>query len=120
LFLTRFITATAPGKAHAPEEYLYRNLTEKIDMDAVANVLYEIINGTPAWYENGTTDTKNMVIKGIIPNVPEQYRINNTIDNGLFQLTQRCCQVNPDERISSTELVQEIESLATTINIKLK
>lgn len=123
----KHFSATAPGKARSPEEYSYQNLTEKLDIYALANVLYEILTGKRAWYEYGTTETKNMIMQGIKPNVAlEEIQQQQTttlkvdsIDEALFQLMLQAYELNATQRSSATKLLTQMEALAEKFNITL-
>lgn len=120
---------TAPGKARSPEEYAYESLSEKLDIYATGNILYEILAGKNPWQNYGTTETKRLIMKGVKPNFVAEKAISSlvssesppigSIDQELFQLTLRTYERNPSQRISATELIDELEKIAKRYNIPI-
>ena len=102
---------SAPGKARSPEEYSGSDLTEKADVYSLANVLYELLAGENPWDHVRANEAKKMIMKGVIPNLPAEFRKPGTTDVELALLMMRAYQLHPAERISAAELVKELDLL---------
>lgn len=105
----KFSIPTSPGKARSPEEYKDASLDEKLDVYSTAHVLYGILTGRKAWYEYSTSETKNYVKQGAIPDIPDECRRPGTTDAVLANLTELAYAVDPSKRLSARQIVIELE-----------
>jgi serine/threonine protein kinase len=119
---------SAPGLYRSPEEYAGRNLTKQIDMFSLGHVLFEIWTGTEPWDDTGQQRVKQHVQDGQLPSgvtqllhqaeeeddkvvVGEKPSVVASLERSMGRLIVKCYTVNPEERISATELVAELEGL---------
>ena len=102
---------SAPGSSRSPEEYNKLNLTEKLDVYSLGHVLYEILTGIKPVEKLGTMLVKRSVMEGVAPKVPEIFRQNRSMDFALANLIDRAYIFDPENRISSKVLMEEIGKL---------
>jgi serine/threonine protein kinase len=107
----KFVIPTSPGKNRSPEEYKEDYLDEKLDVYSGGNILYGILTGTKAWYQNGSTETKKYVMRGIMPYIPDELRKPNTFSAALVNLTELALENDPEQRMSAREIVKGLEEL---------
>jgi Protein tyrosine and serine/threonine kinase len=106
-----FRIPTAPGKSRSPEEYLFEDLDEKLDVYAAANVYYTILTGRFPWDSWSGSETKNYVKNGVKPAIPEGCLQPGTLDAVLANLTLQAYALDPRKRINASELVAALEHL---------
>lgn len=112
--LCPFIIPSSPGKNRSPEEYGDKELTEKLDVYAIANILFFILTGDPPWFKVGEFETQHLVEQGERPQIP--FPINpNSSDALLASLIERAYEVNPERRITAKDLLQELEQAQQSI-----
>lgn len=102
---------SAPGGSRSPEEYAKRDLTEKMDVYSVANVLYGILTGTKPYGGMTSSQIQTVVKEGKIPPLEVRYRREGTSDEKLAYLTERAYEFDPRKRISARVLAEELERL---------
>jgi serine/threonine protein kinase len=122
---------TAPGLYRSPEEYVGRNLTEQIDIFSLGHVLFEIWTGTEPWDDTGLKQVRQHVQDGQLPSgvikllhqdkdedevvVSGENNMQASLDRAMGRLIVQCYKVNPEERISATTLVAELEGLLKAV-----
>jgi serine/threonine protein kinase len=126
-----FRIPSAPGKQRSPEEYIFDDLTEKMDIYATANILYAIFTRQRPWSNFGSAETKRRIGQGYLP--PMEYHSyidpnldhggddgndaggggggNNVVDPAWIALTHRAYALDPLQRPNATELVTALEQL---------
>jgi hypothetical protein len=73
--------------------------------------MYTILQGEEPWSRKRTADIKELVKAGERPPIDEGYLIPNTTDAGLAALIDLAYEKDPMNRISASELVEELEIL---------
>jgi len=111
--LCPFRIPTSPGKWRSPEEYANQELTEKIDMFSLANVLHGILAGQDPWEGWSSAEVRKTVQKGTRPVAPQEFAATGSTDAALQNLTLRAYELDPLQRIGASELVTEIERLVS-------
>ena len=106
-----FRIPTSPGANRSPEEYEYSGLSEKLDVYSTSNVLYEILTGHQVWEGERVSKIKIQVMKGEKPPIPPEYLLPGTTDAGLAALISRGHERSPEQRISASDMVEELENL---------
>ena len=77
----------------APEVYLHRPYTEKVDVYSYAMILYYLLEGKPPWpYENGLVAVKKAAEEGDRPVLPRNW------DQRLQNLLCECWHEDPQVR----------------------
>lgn len=108
-----FRIPTAPGRARAPEEYDFQELSEKIDIFSLANVFHYILSGEDPWADWSTIEVKTTVMQGIKPFATEEFREKGTTDEKLQNITLRAYELDPGKRIDAASLVRDLKKLVT-------
>jgi len=67
-----FYVSNNPGKYRSPEEYNYKNLTEKIDVYSIGNIMWEILNLSWLFDDVKSKDVIKLVKKGGTPSLQHQ------------------------------------------------
>jgi serine/threonine protein kinase len=106
-----FHIADAPGKSRAPEEYNYEELNEKLDVYSAGNILYQILTGTDPHEELTGLEAQQYVKDGYAPLIEDEIKQNSYLDSGLANLTEKAFAFRPHDRITSSDLVHNLESL---------
>jgi serine/threonine protein kinase len=114
----KFTIPSAPGKMRAPEEYTYGALDEKIDMYAVANILYSILTEEKAWNDYSAAETKSRIKHGHVPEIPTDHfpaDAPSSVTAALLELTRKTYELYPGQRLSASELVTGLERLLASL-----
>lgn len=110
---------SAPGGSRSPEEYLYRDLTEKLDIFSTGHVLYGILTGVKPWDELWGSQIKKLVKAGRKPPIlDKKYLQIGTSDASLANLIDLAYEFDPQDRISASKLVSELEMLVAAKEAK--
>mmetsp|Transcript_17272 Transcript_17272/g.25352 ORF Transcript_17272/g.25352 Transcript_17272/m.25352 type:complete len:724 (+) Transcript_17272:457-2628(+) len=109
---------TSPGKNRSPEEYNkdITDLTEKLDVYSAAHILYGILTGMHPWEVEATkppstSSIKNLVMDGKTPKLDKDYKQLGAVDALIVDLMEKAYAVEPEKRISSSQIVEELEHL---------
>jgi serine/threonine protein kinase len=100
---------TAPGRNRAPEEYEIGQLTEKIDIYSTAHILFGILTGQEPWKDYRGSQVKDMVKRGTKPAIEAKFIVQNSTDAVLAMLIDASYELDPDDRLSATQLVEQLE-----------
>ena len=100
---------SSPGLSRSPEEYEGNELDEKLDVYSLANIFFSILFGQKAWMIEGKRSAKKLIMDGKKPQM--KHLEPGTSDSSLAVLMNMAYEVNPAERISAWDLVNELETL---------
>jgi hypothetical protein len=100
---------SAPGLERSPEEYLLKEVDEKLDVYSLGNVLYSILTGTKPWRDEGSNAVKIKVRNGKKPHIDEAFRKDGTSDAAFAVLVNLAYELDPALRISAAALVDELD-----------
>ena len=106
-----FRIPSSPGKSRSPEEYDFKELSEKLDIFSIANVFHYILTAEDPWDGWSSAEVKKKVTNGFRPYADEPFRTPGTTDESLQQLILRAYELDPKKRISASELVAALEAL---------
>jgi serine/threonine protein kinase len=110
---------SAPGSSRSPEEYRYDRLTEKLDVFSTAHVLYAILTGVKPWDDLWGSQAKKLVKAGRKPPIlDKKYLQIGTSDAALANLIDLAYELDPQDRVSASKLVAELELLIATEEAK--
>jgi serine/threonine protein kinase len=108
---------SAPGISRSPEEYSRQELTEKLDVYSLGNVLFQILtNGLAPWFgereqTGNTARIKAAIQRGEKPEIPSNILQGTTQQKALAVLVHFCYTRDPIKRIAANDLVRELQSL---------
>lgn len=110
---------SAPGASRSPEEYNFDELTEKLDVFSTAHVLYAILTGEHPWDDLWGSQVKKLIKAGNKPPIlDKKYLEPGTSDAALANLIDMCYEFDPQDRLSASKLVAELEQLVATEEAK--
>jgi serine/threonine protein kinase len=110
---------TAPGRNRAPEEYEIDQLTEKIDIYSTSHIMFGILTGEEPWKDYRGSQVKDMVKRGTKPAIEEKYLDRNSTDAVLAMLIDASYELDPNDRLNATQLVEQLEHLLASEEGKL-
>lgn len=106
---------SAPGANRAPEEYNHLGLSEKVDVFSAAHIVFGILTGKRFWANNPRREIKKAIMAGQKPTIPQEFIV-NPFDNALADLMFMAYEQNVERRISSKDMVFELERLLEMAN----
>ena len=106
---------TAPGRARSPEEYAFDELDEKIDVFSLANVYFYMLTKQAPWSGMPSSQFRKAMRSGRKPDFPEELLMPGASDAALVNLTLRAYEHDPEQRISASTLVAELQKLLEAI-----
>jgi len=110
---------SAPGSSRSPEEYRSDELTEKIDVFSTAHVLYAILTGVRPWDDLWGSQIKKLVKAGDKPPIlDKKYLKLGSSDAALANLIDLAYEFDPQDRVSASKLVAELQILIATEEAK--
>lgn len=96
-----------PGEFRSPEEYLYGNQTEKVDIYSMGNVFYVLLTSTWPWDGMKEEDAQKNVIEGKRPFVNASIiESTHPVDKALLKAMEMCHEQDPNQRASAEEVLQ--------------
>ncbi len=101
--LTRSHTApgTVMGTAAymAPEQVRGEPADHRADIFALGLILFEMLNGGPAFKRDSSVETMNAILKEDVPGFPAGTNVPPVVD----RIIRRCLEKNPDQRFQSAK-----------------
>ncbi|CAB9516381.1 STYKc [Seminavis robusta] len=98
------------GKTRSPEEYDENTylVTEKIDIYALGNILYTIVEGQYPFYDVSTTQTMSLVAKGHTPPTSEPTSTSKDHNIQLLLNAMELCWVRDPRRRATARKIQNM------------
>lgn len=106
-----------PGKSRSPEEYLYDEQSEKVDVYSMGNIFYTLL--TELWpFENITEKAaQQLVMEGMRPEIPIDLRlVNDTIFHILKEAMRLCHNQNATGRASARQVEKLLKDKLLEVN----
>ena len=103
------------GNWHAPEQYTSGNLSEKVDVFSLGNVLYSLLTQTTAWKVVGKHKIEETIVAGRRAPIPDEL-LHSTDPFHVYtiQAMNQCWIQDPLERPSAYDISQILaQGLAT-------
>jgi len=98
-----FYVSNNPGKYRSPEEYNYKNLTEKIDVYSIGNIMWEILNLSWLFDDVKSKDVIKLVKKGGTPSLQHQDSWQDE-ELAIVDAIKMCWIYDPQERVTARDL----------------
>ena len=117
--LCGFKIGNNPGSFRSPEEYMYIEETEKIDVYSMGNIFYVLVTDQLPFQDDEMTIAQRKIMNGERPHVPSKFR--NSKEPGykvLISLMKLCWNQNPRERPSARVVADMIENELRVMGIK--
>ncbi|MBI2678597.1 MAG: protein kinase [Candidatus Koribacter versatilis] len=123
--LTLTSSHTAPGTVMgtaaymAPEQVRGEPADHRADIFALGLILFEMLNGGPAFKRDSSVETMNAILKEDAP----EFAAGAGVSPGVDRIIRRCLEKNPDQRFQSakdTAFALEAISGSTTAQRKLE
>ena len=117
--LCGFKIGNNPGSFRSPEEYMYIEETEKIDVYSMGNIFYVLVTNQLPFQDDEMAVAQRKVMNGERPHIPSKYR--NSIEPGymvLISLMKLCWKQNPSERPSARVVADMIENELQVMGVK--
>jgi len=96
---------TAPGTVMgtaaymAPEQVRGEPTDHRADIFALGLILFEMLNGGPAFKRDSSVETMNAILKEDVPEFPAGTNVPPVVD----RIIRRCLEKNPDQRFQSAK-----------------
>ncbi|KAJ3552274.1 hypothetical protein NP233_g12919 [Leucocoprinus birnbaumii] len=84
------------------------------DVWAFGCVSYEIMTGLLPFYDLSEVQTMHALTKGKVPARPSTSIHTNDVENAIWALVYQCCQVNPHQRLSASQVLSELRLAGLT------
>lgn len=107
---------SAPGNNRSPEEYSFKNLTEKIDIFSAANIIYMLFTGRYPWLNSNGGLIPPYKVRKMITNgeVPELNGFDHYLDKALIDLIRNMYTNNPENRFEAKRIVKRLELIISS------
>ena len=101
------------GKIRSPEEYLGEDVTEKMDIFALGNVLYTILTGQYPFYKERQSKAIDMIKEGQRPPIDTLYEnSDDELIQAIIKAIRVCWEHNPEDRASAVQVRGILEPYA--------
>jgi len=104
-----FLVQKNPGKFRSPEEYMYKNQSEKIDVYSMGNVFYALLTELWPFDELKDKDAQTRIINGERPFIPESISESNDPNQiALLKAMKMCWSQNPSDRATARDVLKYV------------
>ena len=105
-----FLVGNNPGVFRAPEEFSYKEESEKVDIYSMGNVFYSILTGEWPFEDVESKEARDLVKRGHRPPIsPEILNSTDPFQQTLLNVTRACWLQDPKERASARRIQNYIE-----------
>jgi len=112
-----FYIPKSPGRNRSPEEYEYDQLTEKIDVYSLGNILYSILTKHEAFDEMKKTEAQDLVKHGKRPPIPD--KLWEAEELAIIEAINMCWAQKPKNRPSARDVDSFLKGKLFELNVTM-
>jgi serine/threonine protein kinase len=104
-------------KNRSPEEYLYVEETEKVDIYSLGNIFYFLLVGERVFSELDNDDVYDLVKKGERSPIPSKFTTmsEDPVHKAIIKAIEMCWIQDPEDRATSKEVAKYLTAMSKLI-----